>query len=108
MVVLDTDVLTFIQRREGAEYHTLAARLRSARDTVAVTIISFEEQLRGWLEYVKRAKRENLPKGYARLRELNRDSGSRPMLDFDEAAASVYERLIRAKTNVATMDLKIA
>lgn len=75
---------------------------------VWVTIISFEEQLRGWLEYVKRAKAHQLPAAYAKLNELNEDFSTRPVLPFDDRAAQEYERLLREKTRVGTMDLRIA
>lgn len=110
MPVLDTDTLSVIQRRTEPSYSRLASRLDAipAGTTVWVTIISFEEQLRGWLEYIKRAKPQQLPKGYAKLRQLNEDFSERPVLSFDEAAADEYARLLRARTKVAAMDLRIA
>lgn len=87
--ILDTDVLSLVQRRSEPGYTRLLARLRALPNgtTVWVTVISFEEQLRGWLEYVKKAKPAQLPDGYARLRRLNQDFSTRPVLPFDEAAA---------------------
>ena len=49
MIVLDTDVLTIVQRATGPEYARLVSRLEAApAQPVGVTIISFEEQMRGW------------------------------------------------------------
>jgi hypothetical protein len=48
--------LSIVQRATGREYDNLAAALDSAGDEVAVSIISFEEQMRGWLAFVARAK----------------------------------------------------
>lgn len=108
--VLDTDTLSLIQRRTEPAYSRLADRFDAlpAGTTVWVTIISFEEQLRGWLEYIKRGKPRQLPERYAKLRQLNEDFSTRPVLPFDQPAADQYEKLLRARTNVATMDLKIA
>lgn len=110
MPVLDTDTLTVIQRQSGPAYARLIARFESlsADDLVWTTIVSFEEQMRGWMEYVKRGKPSELPGRYARLHALNEDFNTRPVLPFDTAAAEVYERLLRARTRVGAMDLRIA
>lgn len=110
MPVLDTDILSIIQQRAEPEYTRLLAKLtKLPTDAVVwVTIVTFEEQLRGWLEYIKRAKPAQLPGGYAKLHELNADFSTRPVLPFSQSSVAVYERLVRAKTRVATMDLRIA
>ena len=56
MVVLDTDVLTLLQRQHGEPYARLAARIATAGEEVYVTIVSFEEQMRGWLAACARAR----------------------------------------------------
>jgi tRNA(fMet)-specific endonuclease VapC len=108
--VLDTDTLSVIQSRSEPRFSRLLTRLRAlpVEQTVWVTIISYEEQLRGWLEYVKRAKPPELPARYGKLWDLHRDFTARLVLQFDEPAVDVYERLIRSKTRVGTTDLKIA
>lgn len=110
MLVLDTDVLTIIQRAEGAECARLVARL-AAHDaqSIAVTIVSFEEQTRGWLQYAAKAKTsEQRVKAYARLHALLDDYADRRVLDFDDLAEEVYQRLVKAKIRIPTMDLRIA
>jgi len=64
--------------------------------------------LRGWLEYIKRARPHQLPAAYAKLNQLNDDFSTRPVLPFDDRAALEYERLLRTKTRVGAMDLRIA
>ena len=63
MLVLDTDLLTIIQFQSGETYRRLDGRLQRVfeSETVAVTIVSLEEQLRGWLGYLNRpaAKRND-------------------------------------------------
>ena len=109
MIILDTDVLSFIQRAAGPEYDQLIERLDAAEDEVAVAIVSFEEQMRGWLAYIARAQSSNQQiQGYARLHGLLEDFTTRPVLDFDQRAATEYERFIGLKLRVGTMDLRIA
>ena len=110
MPVLDTDTLSIIQRRSEPGFGRLLDRFRSlpVEQTVWVSIISYEEQLRGWLEYIKRSKARELPARYAKLWSCHDDFATRLVLQFDRAAADVYERLLRSKTRVATTDLKIA
>jgi len=109
VIVLDTDVLSLIQRADGPAYGRLVQRLDAVDDGVAVSIVSFEEQMRGWLAYVARPKTLNQQiEGYSKLHALLDDFAFRPILDFDQAAAAAFERLIRLKLRVGTMDLKIA
>lgn len=110
MPVLDTDVLSIVQRRTEPGYSRLLGRLRSLdpSETVWSTIVSYEEQLRGWLEYIKRARVPQLAVAYQKLYDAHLDFQTRPMLPFDLAATRAYEDLLKAKTGVATMDLRIA
>jgi tRNA(fMet)-specific endonuclease VapC len=84
-------------------------QLDAADDEVAVCIVSFEEQMRGWLAYI--AKSRSLDQqigGYARLHAMLDDFNTRPVLDFDQRAAAEFERLNRLKLRIGTMDLKVA
>jgi len=107
--ILDTDTLTLIQRREEPHYTRLLNRLRllPANTPIWATIVSFEEQLRGWLEYVKRAKPAQLPVAYAKLNELHQDFNTRPVLMFDSAMAEIFGKL-KGRVHVNSADLKIA
>jgi tRNA(fMet)-specific endonuclease VapC len=109
VIILDTDVLSIVQRADGPEYDNLVERLDSADEEVAVSIVSFEEQMRGWLAFIARAKTANQQiKGYARLHALLEDFSTRPILDFDQPSALEFERLKASRVRVGTMDLKIA
>ena len=109
MIILDTDVLSVVQRGDSPEYERLAERLDTADEEVAVTIISIEEQMREWLAFVARAKSSfQQVKAYAKLHEPLDDFTSRPVIDFDETCAAKFDLLVQAKTRVGTMDLKIA
>ncbi|MDB5356714.1 MAG: PilT protein domain protein [Phycisphaerales bacterium] len=108
MLVLDSDILSIIQRASGAEYDRLAAKLDAADDDVYVTVISLEEQMRGWLAYIAREQSfEKQTLAYLKLRELVVDFAARAMLDFDATSANEVTRLKKLKVRIGTMDLKI-
>ncbi len=110
MLILDTDSLSIIQQRVGVAYARLVARLPAADpQSVFVTIITFEEQMRGWLTYVARARSsEQQVTAYARLHAYLRDFSRRQILDFDAQTASQYRLLVQSKIRIGTMDLRIA
>jgi tRNA(fMet)-specific endonuclease VapC len=107
--VLDTDHMSLLEWG-GADSLTLRERLADCDPReVATTIISFEEQMRGWMAYIARSR--GLAKqvdGYRRLRGHLDNYRQVPILDFDDAAAEEFQRLRRARVRVGTMDLKIA
>jgi len=109
VIILDTDVLSIVQRADGQDYENLVARLDAADDEVAVSIISFEEQMRGWLAFIARAKSANQQiNGYTKLHALLEDFLTRPILDFDQNSVIELERLKRSRVRIGTMDLRIA
>ncbi len=110
MLVLDTDVITLVQHPDGVEYARLLARLDGIdQATVFATIISFEEQCRGWLAQIAKTKTpERQIVAYGRLSDLLIDFCDRNVLKFDQPAAVKYQELVKAKLRIGTMDLKIA
>jgi tRNA(fMet)-specific endonuclease VapC len=108
--VLDTDHVTLLERGQGAECDRVRSRLAGLGDgDVAVTIISFEEQARGWLTFLARARSlTQQVEAYARLRRMLENYRWIPLLDFDAAAAVEFQRLKQSRLRVGTMDLKIA
>jgi tRNA(fMet)-specific endonuclease VapC len=110
VIILDTDIISVLDSRSGSAYENLAARLaRRDVDHIAITIVSFEEQMRGWLSYIaaSRALSRQI-EGYARLHRLLRWYQEQELLDFNTSAADVYEKLKRARVRLGAMDLKIA
>lgn len=75
----------------------------------ATTIVTYEEQTRGWLAYMARTRtvaQEN--HAYARLKMHIESFRHVEILDFDEVAAERYRELSRSRLRIGTMDLKIA
>lgn len=110
MVVLDTDHVSVLEWKTGAEYDCLNSRLERLRiDDVATTIVSYEEQTRGWLAYIARARKlAQQIEAYRRLhRHLNVYRGIR-VLDFDESAAVALQGLKHLQNRIGAFDLRIA
>lgn len=73
------------------------------------TILSFEEQTRGWLTYLARARTIAAQvEAYRRLSRHLDVYRQLFVLEFDENAAVEFQRLRRARIRVGTLDLKIA
>lgn len=109
MYVLDTDHMSLLEwGGEGS------ARLRERladldNDQVATTIISYEEQIRGWAAFIARAKSPlQEVTAYQRLRQQLANYCQIPLLDFDEPAAHLLAQFRSSNIRVGTMDLKIA
>ncbi len=88
----------------------LAQRLTDITpEEAATTIISYEEQMRGWMAYIARGKSiEQQLEAYQRLRRHLENYRQIPVLDFDKATADAFQQLRHARIRIGTMDLKIA
>jgi tRNA(fMet)-specific endonuclease VapC len=107
--ILDTDHLSILDQN-SVESGRLTARLaEGAPNTFFVSIITYEEQMRGWLSYLAQAATvERQVPAYRKLRRHVDRYRAVPLLDFDERAAAEYGRLSDARIRIGTMDLKIA
>jgi tRNA(fMet)-specific endonuclease VapC len=107
LYVMDTDIVGFAFQR----HPTVLQRLQrlSADDLVVTTIITFGEDLGGWLPACRRA-----PDGAARARAYTRLQRGLDFyrqwvcLPFDHAAATLFDRLRVQKLRIGTNDLAIA
>jgi tRNA(fMet)-specific endonuclease VapC len=109
MYILDTDHLSLI-RRNGPDGQRILANL-DAREgiEVATTVITFEEQSRGRLALLGRAKTiDQTVLAYDGLRQLASDYQSITILAFDHAAALEHQQLRKRYPRLGNMDLKIA
>ncbi len=110
MLVLDTDHVTFLQNDLSDEASRLTHRLDQAVGQIyGTTIITYEEQSRGWLAYVARANSPaQLVKQYSKLSEHVENYRSLLVLPFDNFALHEFEKLRAARIRIGTQDLKIA
>lgn len=109
MYILDTDHLSVIDRG-GVKAQRLLQRLASIDPTqVATSIISYEEQMRGWLSYIAKAQTvEKQVKAYKELKRQLTNYCAIPLVEFDEQAAQEFQNLKNLYPRLGTMDLKIA
>jgi tRNA(fMet)-specific endonuclease VapC len=99
-----------VLEREGPQAEVLQARLMHLPlDDIATTIISYEEQTRGWLAYMARMDTETARiRAYGFLKRHLEIYCRIAVIPYDEKAAAEFERLKQAKIRIGTMDLKIA
>jgi len=109
MYLLDTDHLSILEYG-NAESLTLQMRLeRVSPGELATTVITYEEQMRGWLARVAQANTtDRMRVAYSRLQTHIETFAGIPVLPFDDSAIEIYGRLRQARLRVGTMDLKIA
>jgi tRNA(fMet)-specific endonuclease VapC len=109
MLILDTDHLVEYQKGTSPAAQQLKQRLDEAEEPLSITIITFEEVMRGWLAAIKRA---NDPfrqvTAYSKLQRLVQSFAAWDILEWTPAAAAEFSELRKARVRVGTMDLKIA
>ena len=109
MLILDSDHMSLLEWDSDSASHLREKLSEHDEREVFTTIINYEEQVRGWMAYIANARSiESQVEAYRRLRNHLDNYLQTPVLDFDDAAASVYQRLRRARIRIGTMDLKIA
>ncbi len=109
MYIFDTDHLSLIQRN-GEDGKRILARLATVNDPeVAVTVITYEEQIKGRLSVLARAKTlDEQVFAYQGIQQVAIDYLKIAIIPFDHAAALEYQRLRKAYPRLGNMDLKIA
>ena len=110
MILLDTDHISILQIVASQRRTQLVARMALAVDeTFGITIVSVEEQMRGWLATIAKERQiDRQVKPYYELGRLFEFFQSFVVQPFDRTAASRFSEFRSAKVRLATMDLKIA
>jgi len=108
--LLDTDHLSFLQRRSGSESIRLIARIKQHTPTdFALSIVSLHEQVLGAHSFINRAQTSSgVVHGYTLLLEIFEGFSTAPVLPFDVGAITVFDALRERQVRVSTMDLRIA
>ena len=109
MHLLDTDHISLISR-DGLEGRNIVRRLATLPPgEITVSIVSYEEQMRGWLaEIAANRLPEKQRAKYAKLERMLDYYCATPILPFDDPAITVFNDLGKQRLRVGTMDLKIA
>jgi tRNA(fMet)-specific endonuclease VapC len=94
MYILDTDHLSVLDRG-GATASNLLQRLATVDpNSVATSIINYEEQMRGWMSYTAKAQAETqLIEAYRQLKRQLQNDCAIPVVEFDEAAVREFQRI---------------
>ena len=109
MYLLDTNYLYVLELGVAAAESLLQRMQVFATDKVESTVVSYEEQTRGWLSYLTRARSlEEQVTGYSYFQRHLQVFCAIPLIAFDAAAAAIVQQLQRQRIRIGTMDLKIA
>jgi tRNA(fMet)-specific endonuclease VapC len=108
--LLDTDHISFLQRRSSSEFSQLTSRmLGHPFSDFALSVISFHEQVIGAHDFLDRNQKNNtdMARGYALLLETLNSFAKAPVLPFDTKAIAIFDEMRSQKVRVSTMDLRI-
>ena len=107
--LMDTDHISLVARA-GPEGARILARITALPPaSVAVSIISYEEQMRGWMAEIARMPSvDRQLDAYSRLNRLREYYCLTSVLAFDDEAVAQFQTLWLRRLRVGTMDLKIA
>lgn len=106
LFVLDTDHISLLQRGDPV----IASRvLATPPEQLAVSVITFEEQLGAWYTQIRRARDpDRMARAYEGLFQVLEDAKRLRILRFSRAAIDRYADLRRLHRRVGRMDLAIA
>jgi tRNA(fMet)-specific endonuclease VapC len=108
MYLLDTDYMSLIQRG-GPDGKTIFQRLITANRPLSTTVVTYEEQMRGWLDLIARAtKFDTQVRGYQLLHQHTLNYQKVIIAPFDAPAIATYQQLRKTYPRLGKMDLKIA
>src|SRR5262245_56829245 len=108
--VLETDLLSILQRKQQPEFDRLSARLdEHPNEPICTTIVNFQEQVLGRAAYLNRARKPaDVLKAYRDLLMIESYYRDFEILPFDAAAQGRFEQFRREHVRIPTMDLRIA
>jgi tRNA(fMet)-specific endonuclease VapC len=110
MIILDTDHISLLQHSDSSEGQRLIERLAASPDPdIVTTVVTVEEQMRGWLQVIARYRDlQQQSAYYDKLIEFIRFFGQWRILPLGELAVQTFRDLQQARVRIATTDLKIA
>jgi tRNA(fMet)-specific endonuclease VapC len=109
MYLLDTDHLSVLERGGTSAQLLLSKLARVPANEVATTIITYEEQMRGWISYIAKANSiEAQVIAYSKLENHLVNYRTIPIVSFDNEAGQIFQSLRKTYSRLGSMDLKIA
>jgi tRNA(fMet)-specific endonuclease VapC len=108
LLVLDTDHFSELERNSDVG-RRFTRRLDAARPETALTVVTVEEQLRGWLAEINRHHdpRRQIS-SYAKLQRQVELFSDWMILPWDADSAELFLLLRQQGVRIGSMDLKIA
>jgi tRNA(fMet)-specific endonuclease VapC len=110
VILLHTDHVNVLKYPEHPRFASLTTQLNTSADqAIATTVITLEEQMRGWLAWMNRAQDvRRQVRAYQELLRLCDFFVRWYVVPFDEQAPSTFQDLRAQRIRIGTMDLKIA
>jgi tRNA(fMet)-specific endonuclease VapC len=107
VIVLDTDHVSVLKYKGSDRYNRLVARLAVVDEPWGPSVISVEEQMRGWLATIAKEQKAGRQVGpYRELAALFHFFEPFRIIPFDEAAAARFDGLTKVRARAS--DKKIA
>lgn len=93
--LLDTDHISFLQRRSSSEFSQLTLRMsQHSLSDFALSVISFHEQVIGAHSFINRAQTNtDMARGYTLLLETLNSFAKAPVLPFDAKAIAIFDEM---------------
>ena len=109
-IILDTDIVSIMFRKAQPAYASLHRRLAlHPPQEIAVCIVSFQEEMKGWLAFINKARTPaKIVEAYGKLGKALREFCQMRVLPFDDAAQVRFTELRRNRIRIGTLDLRIA
>ncbi|MEG3909732.1 type II toxin-antitoxin system VapC family toxin [Microcoleus sp. w2-18bC1] len=108
LYILDTNCFSELQKK----HPVMVQRVEVNAENLAVTIVTVEEAIRGWFDFIRKAstssQADKLVWGYTRLWDTLDDFKNLNILKFDQNAFTIYTEFRRQKIRISTQDLRIA
>lgn len=110
MIVLDTDHFSeFIKGEKSERGVRLSRRLKASGEIFCTTIVTYEEQIRGWLAKIHKSRRSRSQfDDYLMFRDVLESFEYWLVLNWDVAAAEYFSDFRDNKISISTFDLMIA
>ncbi|HVT81461.1 MAG TPA: PIN domain-containing protein [Phycisphaerae bacterium] len=111
MIILDTNILSLLQRDDSVESRRIRARVAELprEERVCMTVITYEEQFRGWMAYVAKARTHaQQVHAYELLYKHFAEYRSTDVVEFEARAVSLSHELRKTYRRIGLMDIRIA
>jgi tRNA(fMet)-specific endonuclease VapC len=110
MIILDTDHISLLQHPGSLEAARLQRRLAASPDRdIRTTVLTIEEQMRGWLSVIARYRDPRQKMAYyEKLIAFIRFFNTWEILPLRDADVRTFQDLVRSRVRISTTDLTIA